>query len=46
MAILEVGMGWLWPIWRVQSIAQFEVYELIEEVLAKGKGYFPLLFKT
>jgi KDO2-lipid IV(A) lauroyltransferase len=38
MAILEAGMGWWWPTWRVQGIAQFEDYELVEEILAKGKG--------
>lgn len=38
MAILEAGMGWWWPTWRVQSIAEFEGYELIEDILAKGKG--------
>jgi KDO2-lipid IV(A) lauroyltransferase len=38
MAILEASMGWWWPTWRVQKVAEFEGYEHIEAILAKGKG--------
>ncbi|WP_158971236.1 LpxL/LpxP family Kdo(2)-lipid IV(A) lauroyl/palmitoleoyl acyltransferase [Paraglaciecola sp. L3A3] len=38
MAILETGMGWWWPNWRVNRKAEFEGYEHIEAILAKGKG--------
>jgi KDO2-lipid IV(A) lauroyltransferase len=38
MAILETGMGWWWPEWRVKRKAEFEGYEHIEAILAKGKG--------
>lgn len=38
MAILETSMGWWWPNWRVAQKAEFENYQLIEEILAKGKG--------
>lgn len=38
MAILETGMGWWWPTWRVTRKAEFEGYEHIEAILAKGKG--------
>jgi KDO2-lipid IV(A) lauroyltransferase len=38
MAILEASMGWWWPTWRVQKMAEFEGYEHIEAILAKGKG--------
>ncbi len=38
MAILEASMGWWWPTWRVQRKAEFEGFEHIEAILAKGKG--------
>jgi KDO2-lipid IV(A) lauroyltransferase len=38
MAIFETSMGWWWPTWRVDRIAEFEGYEHIEAILAKGKG--------
>ena len=38
MAVLETGMGWWWPTWRVTQKAEFEGYEHIEAILAKGKG--------
>ncbi|KXI28373.1 LpxL/LpxP family Kdo(2)-lipid IV(A) lauroyl/palmitoleoyl acyltransferase [Paraglaciecola hydrolytica] len=38
MAILETSMGWWWPTWRVARKAEFEGYEHIEAILAKGKG--------
>jgi KDO2-lipid IV(A) lauroyltransferase len=38
MAVLETGMGWWWPDWRVQRIGEFEGYEHIENILQKGKG--------
>tara|TARA_R110000751_G_C13794926_1_gene482898 strand:+ start:17539 stop:18471 length:933 start_codon:yes stop_codon:yes gene_type:complete len=38
MAIFETSMGWWWPNWRVAQQAEFENYQLIEEILAKGKG--------
>ena len=38
MAILETGMGWWWPTWRVTRKAEFEGFEHIEAILAKGKG--------
>ena len=42
MAILETGMGWWWPDWRIKSIGHFEGYEHIEAILAKGKGVLAL----
>jgi KDO2-lipid IV(A) lauroyltransferase len=38
MAILETGMGWWWPTWRITRKAEFEGFEHIEAILAKGKG--------
>lgn len=38
MAMLEASMGWWWPTWRVSRKAEFEGYEHIEAILAKGKG--------
>lgn len=38
MALLEAGMGWWWPTWRVSRKAEFEGFEHIEAILAKGKG--------
>lgn len=38
MAVLETSMGWWWPTWRVAKKAEFEDYELIDAILAKGKG--------
>ena len=38
MAIFETSMGWWWPSWRVNRIAEFEGYEHIEAILSKGKG--------
>jgi KDO2-lipid IV(A) lauroyltransferase len=38
MAILETGMGWWWPKWRVNRIAEIEGFEHVEAILAKGKG--------
>jgi KDO2-lipid IV(A) lauroyltransferase len=38
MAIFETSMGWWWPKWRVAKKAEFENYQLIDEILAKGKG--------
>ena len=38
MAVLETSMGWWWPEWRVVRKAEFEGYEHVEAILAKGKG--------
>jgi KDO2-lipid IV(A) lauroyltransferase len=38
MAILETSMGWWWPSWRVNRKAEFEGFEHVEAILAKGKG--------
>lgn len=42
MAILETGMGWWWPDWRIKSIAKYDGYEHIESILASGKGVLAL----
>ena len=38
LALLEASMGWWWPNWRVDRKAEFEGYEHIEAIKAKGKG--------
>lgn len=38
MAVLETSMGWWWPTWRVAKMGEFEGYEHVEAILAKGKG--------
>jgi KDO2-lipid IV(A) lauroyltransferase len=38
MAILEASMGWWWPNWRVARKIEFEGFEHIEAIKAKGKG--------
>lgn len=38
LAILEAGMGWWWPEWRVARMVEFEGYEYIQAIQAKGKG--------
>ncbi|MGJ8680253.1 LpxL/LpxP family Kdo(2)-lipid IV(A) lauroyl/palmitoleoyl acyltransferase [Paraglaciecola sp.] len=38
MAILETSMGWWWPNWRVARKAEYEGYEHVEAIQAKGKG--------
>ncbi|MEP0356848.1 LpxL/LpxP family Kdo(2)-lipid IV(A) lauroyl/palmitoleoyl acyltransferase [Paraglaciecola sp.] len=38
MALLETGMGWWWPDWRVKNMVEYEGLELIEDIQAKGKG--------
>ncbi|MDU0356241.1 LpxL/LpxP family Kdo(2)-lipid IV(A) lauroyl/palmitoleoyl acyltransferase [Paraglaciecola aquimarina] len=38
IAILETGMGWWWPNWRVQRKVEYEGFEHIEAIMAKGKG--------
>lgn len=38
MAIFETSMGWWWPSWRVDRVAEFEGFEHIEAILSKGKG--------
>lgn len=38
MAVLETSMGWWWPTWRVARKAEFEGYEHVDAILAKGKG--------
>lgn len=38
LAILEASMGWWWPTWRVSRKVEFEGYEHIEAIKAKGKG--------
>lgn len=42
IALLETGMGWWWPDWRVKLNGKIEGYEHIEAILAKGKGVFAL----
>jgi KDO2-lipid IV(A) lauroyltransferase len=38
LAVLEAGMGWWWPDWRVARKGEVEGYELIQEIQNKGKG--------
>ncbi|MCF2948077.1 LpxL/LpxP family Kdo(2)-lipid IV(A) lauroyl/palmitoleoyl acyltransferase [Paraglaciecola aquimarina] len=38
LAILEASMGWWWPDWRVKRKAEYDGYEIIEAIQAKGKG--------
>ncbi|MFT2092550.1 LpxL/LpxP family Kdo(2)-lipid IV(A) lauroyl/palmitoleoyl acyltransferase [Paraglaciecola sp. 2405UD69-4] len=38
MALLETGMGWWWPDWRVKKMVEYDGVELIDEIHAKGKG--------
>lgn len=38
MSIFETSMGWWWPTWRVAKRAEYENYQLIENILVKGKG--------
>jgi len=38
MAVLEASMGWWWPTWRIKRMSEFEGYEHIAAILAKGKG--------
>lgn len=40
IALLEGGMGWWWPDWRVRGIGRVEGYEHIQAILDKGKGVF------
>lgn len=42
MAILETGMGWWWPDWRIKKIATYYGYEHIESIRASGKGVLAL----
>ena len=42
MALLETGMGWWWPDWRIKMLGNFEGYEHIESILASGKGVLAL----
>lgn len=42
MAILETGMGWWWPSWRIKKHAEVIGYEHVEDILARGKGVFGL----
>jgi KDO2-lipid IV(A) lauroyltransferase len=38
IAVLESGMGWWWPDWRVAGKSEIDGYEIIEEIRARGKG--------
>ena len=38
IALLESGMGWWWPDWRVRKHSRIEGYEHIQAILNKGKG--------
>ncbi len=42
MAILEAGMGWWWPDWRVRKHCKVEGYEHVQAILDKGKGVLGL----
>ncbi|WP_416307827.1 LpxL/LpxP family Kdo(2)-lipid IV(A) lauroyl/palmitoleoyl acyltransferase [Neptunicella sp. SCSIO 80796] len=42
MALLESGMGWWWPDWRVKKWCSVEGYEHIQAILDKGKGVLGL----
>ncbi|WP_040521776.1 LpxL/LpxP family Kdo(2)-lipid IV(A) lauroyl/palmitoleoyl acyltransferase [Aliiglaciecola lipolytica] len=42
MAILETGMGWWWPDWRVRRHSDIEGYEHVQAILDKGKGVLGL----
>lgn len=42
MAILETGMGWWWPNWRIKKHSEVVGYEHVEAILKKGKGVFGL----
>lgn len=43
IAMLESGMAWWWPNWRVQKHMTIEGYEHIEQALAKGNGVLLLM---
>jgi KDO2-lipid IV(A) lauroyltransferase len=38
LALLEAGMGWWWPDWRIRNIGKVEGLELVEAILARGNG--------
>ncbi|MDN4501623.1 LpxL/LpxP family Kdo(2)-lipid IV(A) lauroyl/palmitoleoyl acyltransferase [Alteromonadaceae bacterium BrNp21-10] len=40
IALLETGMGWWWPDWRVKKRSKTAGFEHVEAILAKGKGVF------
>lgn len=42
LAILEAGMGWWWPDWRVKGIGEVEGLEHIQRILDQGKGVLAL----
>lgn len=42
LAILESGMGWWWPDWRVKRIGKVEGFEHVEAILARGNGVLAL----
>jgi KDO2-lipid IV(A) lauroyltransferase len=42
MAVLETGMGWWWPDWRVRRHSEIEGYEHVQAILDKGKGVLGL----
>lgn len=37
-ALFDTVIGWWWPNWRFNKLAQFTGYEHIQEALAQGKG--------
>lgn len=38
IAMMEMGMGWFWPNWRMKKYVQFEGEELIKQAQNDGKG--------
>lgn len=42
MAILEAGMGWWWPDWRVAKHSRIEGLEYVEAIRSRGKGVLGL----
>lgn len=42
LALLEAGMGWWWPDWRIRNIGKVEGFELVEAILARGNGVLAL----
>lgn len=44
IALLETGMAWWWPDWRMRRILKVEGWEHVEQAERDGKGVFLLLF--
>ena len=44
IAIMETGMAWWWPTWRIQDLVTITGLEHIEQAQKEGKGI--LLFAT